>query len=163
VSAEERNKVFVRKFFEEAWVKGNVAAVDDCMAADYVEHPRPSTLPPGTEDLKQLIAAYRTAFPDLKMILDDIFAEGEMVAFRWSVSGTHLGDWLGMPPTGNHVTATGITNFRINGEKVVESWTSIDLSPAEEELQWLTEGGGGQGAATCPWPSAILPPRSGTS
>jgi steroid delta-isomerase-like uncharacterized protein len=143
VSAEERNKALVREFFEVAWVNGNVDAVDEFMAAEYVEHPRPSTLPPGTEGLKQLIASYRTAFPDLKMTLDDIFAEGEMVAFRWSVSGTHLGDWLGVPPTGNHVTATGITLFRIAGEKVVESWTSIDLSPTEEELQWLTEGGGG--------------------
>jgi len=143
MSAEEKNKALVHEFFEEAWVKGNVAAVDEFMAADYVEHPRPSTLPPGTEGLKQLIAAYRTAFPDLTMTLDDIFGEGEMVAYRWSVSGTHLGDWLGIPPTGNHITATGITIFRIAGGKVVESWTSIDLSPAEEELQWLTEGGEG--------------------
>jgi hypothetical protein len=66
-----------------------------------------------------------------------------MLAFRWSVSGTHLGDWLDVPPTGNHVIATGITLFRIAGGKVVESWTSIDLSPAAEELQWLTEGGDG--------------------
>ena len=143
MSAEEKNKLLVHEFFEEAWVKGNVAAVDEFMAADYVEHPRPSTLPPGTEGLKQLIAAYRTAFPDLKMTLDDIFGEGEMVAYRWSVSGTHLGDWLGIPPTGNHITATGITIFRIAGGKVVESWTSIDLSPTDEELRWLTEGGGG--------------------
>jgi steroid delta-isomerase-like uncharacterized protein len=142
VSAEEKNKALVRTFFEEAWDKGNVAAVDEFMAAEYVEHPRPYTLPPGTEGLKQLIAAYRTAFPDLKMTLDDIFAEGEMVAFRWSVSGTHLGDWLGVPPTGNHVRATGITVFRIAGGKVVESWTSIDLSPTDEEQRWLTEGSG---------------------
>ena len=112
------------------------------MAADYVEHPRPSTLPPGAEGLKQLISAYRTAFPDLKMTLDDIFAEGEMVALRWSVSGTHLGYWLGLPPTGNHVRATGITIYRVAGGKVVESWTSIDLSPTDEERRWLTEGGG---------------------
>ena len=65
------------------------------------------------------------------------------MAFRWSVSGTHLGEWLGMSPTANHVRATGITIFRIAGGRVMESWTSIDLSPAEEELQWLTEGGGG--------------------
>jgi predicted ester cyclase len=142
VSAEERNKALVRKFFEEAWVKGNVAAVDEFMSAEYVEHPRPSTLSPGSEGLKQLIAAYRTAFPDLKMTLDDIFAESDRVAFRWNVSGTHLGNWLSIPPTGNHVRATGITLFRIAGRKIVESWTSIDLSLAEEELQWLTEGGG---------------------
>ena len=94
---EEKNKALVREFFEEAWGKGNMAAVDEFMAADYVEHPRPSTLSPGPEGLKQLIAAYRTAFPDLKMMLDDIFAEGDRVAFRWNVSGTHLGDWLGIP------------------------------------------------------------------
>jgi steroid delta-isomerase-like uncharacterized protein len=147
VSVEEKNKVLVREFLGEAWGKGNMAAVDQLMAADYVEHPRPSNLPAGTEGLKQLIAAYRMAFPDLKMMLDDIFAEGEMVALRWSVSGTHLGDWLGIPPTGNHVTATGITHFRIASGKVVESWTSIDLSPAEEELQWLTQSGEGARSA----------------
>jgi hypothetical protein len=64
VSAEEDNKALVRGFFEEAWVKGNMSAVDEFVAADYVEHPRPPTLPPGTEGLKQLIASYRTAFPD---------------------------------------------------------------------------------------------------
>ena len=143
MSVEEKNKALVREFLQEAWGKGNMDAVDEFMAADYVEHPRPSNLPAGTEGLKQLITSYRTAFPDLKVTLDDIFAEGEMVAFRWSVSGTHLGDWLGIPPTGNHVTATGITNFRIAFGKVVESWTSIDLSPAEEELQWLTQSGEG--------------------
>jgi steroid delta-isomerase-like uncharacterized protein len=146
VSAETQNKALVRKFFEEAWVKGNVAAVDEYMAADYAEHPLPSGLPPGTEGLKQLISAYRSAFPDLQITLDDIFAEGERVAFRWSARGTHLGDWLGIPPTGNHVTATGITVFRISGGKVVESWTSIDLHPSEEELRWLTEGGGWTGS-----------------
>jgi predicted ester cyclase len=116
--------------------------VDEFMATDYVEHPLPSSLPPGPEGLKRLIAAYRSAFPDLKITLDHIFAEGEMVAFRWSARGTHLGDWLGIPPTGNHVTATGITIHRIAGGKVVESWTSVDLKPSEEELRWLSEGGG---------------------
>jgi Stage II sporulation protein E (SpoIIE)/SnoaL-like polyketide cyclase len=55
--------------------------------------------------------------------------------------GTHLGDWLGITPTGTHVMGTGITLFRIAGTKVVESWTSIDLSPSEEEMRWVTEGG----------------------
>jgi steroid delta-isomerase-like uncharacterized protein len=153
VSAEE-NKDLVRKYFEEAWSKGNVAAVDEFMAADYVEHPIPSGLPPGTEGTKQLITTYRSAFPDLKTTLDDIFAEGDSVAFRWSFRGTHLGDWLDIPPTGNHVTANGITVFRIAGGKVVESWTSVDLNPSEEEVQWLTEGGG--------WPrSGDIPPTQG--
>jgi predicted ester cyclase len=140
VSAED-NKALVRRFFEEAWGKGNLSAVDESMASDYVEHRRPYGMLPGPEGLKQLIVAYRSAFPDLTMTLDDIFAEGEMAAFRWSARGAHLGDWLGIPPTGNHVTATGITIFRIASGKVVESWTSIDLYPSDEELRWVTEGG----------------------
>ena len=143
VSEAEENKALVRCYFEEVFSKGNVAAVDEYVAPSYVDHSIPSGLPPGTEGLKQEITTYHTAFPDVKATLEDIFAEGEMVAFRWSVSGTHLGEWLGIPPTGNHVTTTGITVLRINGGKVVEGWTGTDLSPTEEEVQWLTEGGGG--------------------
>ena len=142
MSVEENNKALVRRFHEEAWNKGNVAAVDEFMAADYVDYPIPSGLPPGTEGLKQTITTYRTAFPDLKATVDDIFAEGDRVAYRWSTRGTHLGEWLGIPPTGYHMAATGITVFRIAGGKVVEGWTTMDLSPTEEELRWLTEGGG---------------------
>jgi steroid delta-isomerase-like uncharacterized protein len=138
---EEKNKALVRRYYEEVWSKGNVTAIDEFMAADYVPHSLPTGLQPGPEGLKQMITTYRTAFPDLKATLEDIFAEGEMVAFRWSVSGTHLGEWLDIPPTGNHAKATGITVFRIAGGKLVESWTSTDLSPTEEELRWLTEVG----------------------
>ena len=142
--AEEKNEALVREFFEEAWGKGNLAAVAEFMATDYVAHHIPSGLPPGAEGLKQLIAAYRRAFPDLKSNLNDIFGKGNRVAFRWSVSGTHLGDWFGVSATGDHVATTGITIFRIDGGKVVEGWTSIDLNPSEEELQLsLIEGSGG--------------------
>jgi steroid delta-isomerase-like uncharacterized protein len=150
VSAEEKNKALARKFFEEAWGKGNLAAVDEFIAADYVMYPIPPGLPPGPEGTKQAITTYRTAFPDLQATVDDIFAAGDRVAFRWSFRGTHLGDWLGIPPTGNHIAATGISVYRIAGGKVVENWTSIDLSPTEEELRWLTEGGEWPGSGEIP-------------
>jgi predicted ester cyclase len=142
VSAEERNQALARKFFEEAWGKGNLAAVDEFIAADYVMYPLASGLPPGPEGTKRAITTYRTAFPDLQVTVDDIFAAGDRVAFRWSFRGTHLGDWLDIPPTGNHMAATGISVYRMTGGKVVENWTSIDLSPTEEEQRWLMEGGG---------------------
>jgi steroid delta-isomerase-like uncharacterized protein len=151
VSAEEQNKALVRRVFEKVWVKRNLAAVDEFMAADYVEHPIPAGLPPGTESLKQAMTMYRTAFPDLKATIDDIFAEGDRVAFRWSIRSTHLGDWLGIPPTGSHVTVSGISVYRIAGGKVVEAWTSIiDMSTTEEEVRWLTEGGGWPGSGDSP-------------
>jgi len=142
VSAEEKNKALARKFFEEAWGKGNLAAVEEFIAADYVMHPIPSGLPSGPEGTKQAISTYRTAFPDLQVTVDDIFAAGDRVALRWSIRGTHLGDWLGIPSTGNHMAATGISVYRIAGGKVVENWTNIDLSPTEEEQRWLMGGGG---------------------
>ena len=140
--AEEKNKALVRCYFEEVWSKGKAAAVDEFMAPNYVDHSIPSGLPPGTEGLKQATITYRTAFPYLKATLDDIFAEGEMVACLWSSNGIHLGDWFGIPPTGNHFRGGGISVYRIAGGKVVESWTSFDLNPSEEEQRWLTEGGG---------------------
>jgi predicted ester cyclase len=143
VSAEEpNNKALVRWWWEEVWVKDNLAAVDEFMAADYVEYPTPCGVPPGPEGLKQTLAAYRTASPDLQSTLDDIFAEGDKVAIRWSARGTHLGDWLGIPPTGNHFTMSGISVLRIAGGKAVEGWNSVEVNPTEEEQRWLTEGGG---------------------
>jgi serine phosphatase RsbU (regulator of sigma subunit)/predicted ester cyclase len=142
VSAEE-NKSLVRRFFEEAWIKRNPAAVDVFMAAGYVEHAGfPGSLSSGRDGLKELIALYHGAFPDLRSTIEDIFAEGDRVAYRWSARGTHLGEWAGISPTGDHMTATGITIFRLTEDKkIVEGWVSADLRPSEEELRWLTESG----------------------
>jgi serine phosphatase RsbU (regulator of sigma subunit) len=84
---------------------------------------------------------YYKAFPDMKSVLHDVLAQGDRVTHRWSVSATHLGDWLGIPPTGNHMTATGITIYRIAGGKAVEGWSSVAISRSEEEQRWLSEGG----------------------
>jgi len=73
--------------------------------------------------------------------MHDIFGRGDRVAYRWSASGTHLGEWMGIPPTGLHLTTTGITIHRIVGGKCVESWVSVDISRSEEEQRWLSEGG----------------------
>ena len=137
----QKNEALVRWFFEEAWGKDNLAAVDEYIAADYVEH----TLPPGSQQgrdaLKQFVSMYHEAFPDVKLTMYDIFGRGDRVAYRWSASGTHLGEWMGVPPTGLHLTTTGITIHRIVGGKCVEGWVSVDISRSEEEQRWLSEGG----------------------
>src|SRR5215208_6550947 len=140
VSAEE-NEALVRRYFEEAWVKRNPAAVDEFMVPNYVEHQIPDGRLTSRHSLKQLLAMYYKAFPDMKSVLHDILAQGDRVTYRWSVSATHLGDWLGIPPTGNHMTATGITIYRIVGGKAVEGWSSVAISRSEEEQRWLSEGG----------------------
>jgi predicted ester cyclase len=89
--------------------------VYEFIAAEYVMDPIPSGLLPGPEGTKQAITTYRTAIPDLKATVDDIFAAGDRVALRWSIRGTHLGDWLSIPPTGDHMAATGISVNRMAG------------------------------------------------
>src|SRR5918997_3528339 len=143
VSAQE-NEALVRRLFEEVWARGNVAAVDEFMAADYVEHTEHAVPPgarPGRDSVKQRIALYYEAFPDWKVTLHDIFGRGDRVAYRWSASGTHLGEWAGLSPTGLHMTAGGITILRIAEGRFVEGWASLDISRSEEEKRWLSEGG----------------------
>jgi predicted ester cyclase len=143
VTAQE-NEALVRRLFEEVWAKGNVAAVDEFMAADYVEHTE-HAVPPGSrsrrDSVKQRIALYYEAFPDWKVTIHDIFGRGDRVAYRWSGSGTHLGEWAGLSPTGLHMTTRGITILRIAEGRFVEGWASIDISRSEEERRWLSEGG----------------------
>jgi predicted ester cyclase len=140
VSAQE-NEALIRRYFEEAWVKRNLAAVDELMVPNYVEHQIPDGRLTSRHSLKQLLAMYYKAFPDMKSVLHDILAQGNKVMYRWSVNATHLGDWLGIPPTGNHMRATGITIYRIVGGKAVEGWSSVAISRSEEEQRWLSEGG----------------------
>jgi predicted ester cyclase len=111
------------------------------MVPNYVEHQIPDGRLTSRHSLKQLLAMYYKAFPDMKSVLHDIFAQGDRVMYRWSVNATHLGDWLGIPPTGNHMRATGITIYRIAGGKAVEGWSSVAISRSEEEQRWLSEGG----------------------
>jgi predicted SnoaL-like aldol condensation-catalyzing enzyme len=142
---EQKNKALTRWWWEEVWVKGNVAATDEFIAANYVDHPNLPGLPPGPEGMKQALTYYRTASPQLQATLDDILAEGERVALQRSARGTHLGEWLDVPPTGHHFTMSGISIYRIAESKAVEGWNSIEVNPTEEEQQWFTEGGGWPG------------------
>jgi predicted ester cyclase len=142
---EEKNKALTRWWWEEVWVKGNVAATDEFMAPNYVDHPNLSGLPPGPEGMKQALTYYHSASPELEATIDDIFAAGDRVALRWSARATHLGEWLDVPPTGHHFTMSGITIYRIAEGKAVEGWNSIEVNPTEEEKRWFTEGGGWPG------------------
>jgi predicted ester cyclase len=140
VSAQE-NEALGRRYFEEVWAKGNLPAVDEFMAPNYVEHTVPPGSQPGRDTLKQYVAMFHDAFPNMKGILHDIFATGDKVVYRWSGTGAHLGAWAGIPPTGLHMTVRGITIHRIAGGRCVEGWASVDISRSEEEQRWLSEGG----------------------
>ena len=119
------NKALVRRWFEEVWNRGHEAAIDEMFAGHGVVHGLGSDMH-GPEGFKPFHAAYRNAFPDVTIQIDDIVAEGDTVAARWSGTGTHRGDGLGVAATGNRVHFSGMTFVRIEQGKMVEGWNNFD-------------------------------------
>jgi steroid delta-isomerase-like uncharacterized protein len=124
----EQNKAVVRRLFEEAFGKGNLAVLDEIVAPNQVNG-GPGALPAmpsGPEGVKMLITTYRNAFPDLHFTIDEQVAEGNTVVTRWTAHGTHNGEFAGIPPTGKSATVVGIGLDRVEDGKIVESWGLFD-------------------------------------
>jgi predicted ester cyclase len=116
----------VRRLIEEPW-KGNTEVIDECVAPGYVGHdpsePEPIRGPAG---VKAQLEKYLAAFPDGRITVDEQFGEGDRVATRWTGRGTHKGELAGISATGKEVTVTGLTLSRLEGEMVMEEWTTWD-------------------------------------
>ena len=131
----EGNKFVIRRSFEELWNKGNLSVADELFTPNYAHHD-PSTLDVGRgpESEKKRATLYRTAFPDLRLTIEDIIAEGETVMARWSCRGTHKGDLNGIAPTGKQFAISGVTVCRISNGKVVEGWVNWDALGLMQQL-----------------------------
>jgi steroid delta-isomerase-like uncharacterized protein len=128
------NETHVRRYFD-AWNSGNEAALDELIAASYVHHdPANPDISNGPQGQKQLMRKYRTAFPDTHFRIDATVEQGDMVATRWTVTGTHKGELDGVAPTGKSVTVTGISLDRISGGKTVEGWSNWDALGLLQQL-----------------------------
>jgi steroid delta-isomerase-like uncharacterized protein len=117
------NKTLVRRWYED-FNQRNLTIVDELFTPDYVYHNPPTTLH-GPEEFKQFLSLYLTAFPDARFTVEDDLAEGDRVASRATLRGTHQGEFMGIPPTGKPVTVTGIAIDRIVGGKFVEGWLNF--------------------------------------
>ena len=91
----ESHKALVRRYVEEVWDKGNLAALDDFLAADYRRQVAPTVPPMTLEGQKQRLAGFPAAFPDIELTVDDVLVGGDRVAFRSTIRGTHLGRFGG--------------------------------------------------------------------
>jgi len=126
----EENKAIVRRSYEELWSKGNLDVVDELYAADFVLHDPAQPGIRGPEGYKQIVITNRTAFPDLNVKVEDQLAEGDKVATRWTTTGTHQGEFAGIPATGKRGGVTGTTIARVVGGKIVEersNWDTLGL------------------------------------
>lgn len=131
----EQNKTIVRRSFEDLFTKGQLDVADQIFDPSYVGHD--PALPKemhGPEEFKQFVRMYRTAFPDLQLIVEGQIAEGDMVATRFTARGTHRGELMGIPPSGKKVTVTGISIDRLLNGKSVESWTNYDVMSMLQQI-----------------------------
>ncbi|MDX6438862.1 MAG: hypothetical protein QOF45_1445 [Gaiellaceae bacterium] len=131
----ESNKALSRRLLDEAFNAGNMAVVDELVTADFVNHDSAAPEPLiGPDAAKASIEGYRTAFPDLRLTIEDQIADDDRVATRWSARGTHGGELMGMPATGKQATVTGITIDRIVNGRIAESWTNWDTLGMLQQL-----------------------------
>ena len=134
MSAQE-NKAVVRRMLDELFNKGNLDLTEELLAPDFVEHDpsMPEDLH-GLEAFKPYVGGYRSAFPDIHIEVEDQVAEGDRVATRWTGTGTHEGELMGNPPTGNRVEVAGMVISRISGGKIAESWSNYDVMGMMQQL-----------------------------
>lgn len=132
MSAEE-NKEIVRRFFEEGPSKGNLNVADELLSPDFILHvPLPSS--PGIEGINEVITACRAAFEHLNVTIEDMVADGNNVAARFTARGIHKGNFMGLPATGKPITMTGIEIFRIKDGKIAELWGEANLLGLMQQL-----------------------------
>ena len=123
---ETENKALIRRLLDELRDGWHPTTIEKYYAPSYRRH-NTATLPPLTRDeQRQRATRLRVAFPDARATLEDIFAEGDRVAYRLTIRGTHTGEFLGVPPSGRQVAVSFIAIVRIVDGKLVEEWGGLD-------------------------------------
>jgi steroid delta-isomerase-like uncharacterized protein len=127
-------KAIVRRFFDELINTGDVSAAPRVLSPDHVAHFAGF---PQAMDLAGLIEASRNyfgSFPDLHVTIQDLLAEGDRVAVRWTWTGTHRGPFMGVPATGRHVDGAGMGLYRLAGDRIAEQWVTEDMTTLMQQL-----------------------------
>ena len=129
----EENKAIVRRFFEEGPSKGDLDAANKLLAPNFILHV-PIPCSPGIQGINDVIMACRAVFEDLNVTVEDMVAEGDKVAARFTAHGTHNGAFMGLPPTGKPIAMTGMEIFRIENGRIAELWGEANLLGLMQQL-----------------------------
>ncbi len=131
MSAE--NKAIVRRWFDEVWNQGRAETIDELFAADGVAHGLGPDLH-GPSEFKPFQASFRQGFPNLRIEIEDMVAEGDKVAYSWTATATHDGHLMGMAPTGKNSRFTGMGIVRVKDGRIVEGWNVFDQLTMFQQL-----------------------------
>ena len=130
----ERNKHIVRLYIEELWNNLQYDLIDQILAPNLLVHAPDGTQERGNQRYRQVIPYLRTAFPDLHLSIEQVIAEGDSVAFRLGVTGTHKGEFAGLAPTGRVLEIPEWFFMRLWDGKIVESWYLRDQEGLLKQL-----------------------------
>ena len=133
----DQNKAVVQRFYDEVINGKNLDVLDEIMADNYVDHSLIYGGEIGKEGYRRAALAtpgILTAFPDFRNDVDDLIAEGDKVACRWTASGTHEGEFMGVAATGKYFEWGGITIFRLENGKIAERWPMQDRLTMMQQL-----------------------------
>jgi predicted ester cyclase len=128
------NRAAFRRVIDEGLNANNATVLDEVFAPTMVDHDLPKGTPPGPAGSKAKIAAFRTAFPDIRFTFEGEVAEGDKIAGRGYFTGTHTGSFQGMPPTGRSVKVRFMDVWRFENGKVVEYWGQPDVMGLMQQL-----------------------------
>ena len=130
----EENKVVVRRFFEELLSTDNLAVADELLSPDFRFYFASSPDPMDLERYKEFLVARRAAFPDRRFVVEDMIAKGDKVSARFTMRGTHKGEFRGIAPSGREVAMTGIDMIRLAEGKMVEDRVEVDQLGMMQQL-----------------------------
>lgn len=126
----DANKALVRRLFEEVFPARDPTAVRDLVAEEITDHDPMPGQPAGVEGIEFVVCTLHAAHPDLRFTVDDLVAEADRVAIRWTLRGTNTGPMFGQPPSGKPIEQTAIVIFRIANGKIAERWAGFrPISP----------------------------------
>ena len=130
----EDNKALMSRFLEEVFNKKNLAAIDEFIAPNQVDHTLPPFLPATPEGTKRAIDIFLKAFPDVHLTVEDMIAKGDKVVIRYTSRGAQKGAFMSIPPTGKQITVSSIIIARIADGKIVEEWGLDDQMGMLQQL-----------------------------
>ena len=131
------NKALVRRWFEEVWNKGRVAAIDEMFHPEGVAHglgDTPDVKLHGPEGFKPFFHSFYNTFPDINVTIDHIISENDLVATHCTVRGTHTGNGIGVEATHKPIHITGMGLCRIKDGKIFEAWNNFDFQGLSKQI-----------------------------
>lgn len=130
----EDPKQLLYRYVAEVWDNGNLEALREFLTPDYRRHVSPTLPPLDLEAQVKRLAGFRRAFPDITLTVEEVIAEGDRIAFRSTVNGTHHGELAGLAPTGTHITVGLVDIIRVEEGRFAEQWGGPNMADMFRQL-----------------------------